>query len=59
VFAVIIMVPKNHMLSCHIIIHRTTSYEEVLLLLINMFLIRCESLGMNMKLVVLFSCGGE
>jgi hypothetical protein len=40
-------------------IPRITFYEEVLLLLISMFLLRCESLGMNMKLVILFSCGGK
>jgi hypothetical protein len=59
VFVVVVMAPKNHLLSCGIIIHKSVSYEETLLLMISMFLRMCESLGVNMKFVILFSCGGE
>jgi hypothetical protein len=45
-FAVIVMVSKNHLLSCCIVIHRRASWETALLL-INMFLRVCESLGMH------------
>ncbi len=52
------MALKNHLLSYGIIIHKSASYEETLLMMISMFLRMCESLGMSMKFFVLFSCGG-
>jgi hypothetical protein len=59
VFVVIVMASKYRLLSCGIIIPKSASYEKTLLLMISMFLKMCESLGMSMKFVVLFSCGGE
>jgi hypothetical protein len=45
-FVVIVMVLENHLLSCRIVIHRRASWEKALLL-INMFLRVCKSLGMH------------
>lgn len=45
-FVVIAMVLENHLLSCHIVIHRRASWEKALLL-INMFLRVCESVRMH------------
>jgi hypothetical protein len=60
VFVIVVMaLKKNHLLSCHIVIHKRTYCEETLLSMINTFLGVCKSLGMSMERVVLFLCGGE
>jgi hypothetical protein len=58
VFVVVVMALKNHLLSYGIIIHKSASYEETLLMMISMFLRMCKSLVMSMKFFVLFLCGG-
>jgi hypothetical protein len=57
-FVVIVMVLENHMLSCHIVIHKRTSWEKTFVV-INTFLRMCESFRMSVMFVVLFSYGGE
>lgn len=49
---------ENHMLSCGIVIHRSVSNEEALLLKISVLLRMCESLRMCIKFFVLFLCQG-
>ncbi len=50
--------PKNHMLSCRIVIHKSASNEEALLLKINVLLRMWENLRMCIKFFVIFMCQG-